>query len=69
MKNVEIVQARKYILRDPAKFSVVIDPLMIYGFVFKKLMSMGIPNIIIRLLINIYLEQTANVRWKNENSI
>ena len=35
---------------------------------FQKLLDAEVPKIIIRLLIVIYRQQTANVRWKNQVS-
>ena len=35
---------------------------------FLKMLDAGVPAVIVRLLINIYLKQTANVRWQGELS-
>ena len=35
---------------------------------FKKMLAANIPQVVIRLLINIYTKQTANVRWQGQIS-
>ena len=35
---------------------------------FQKLLDVGIPPIIVRLMIFLYKKQTADVRWKNKFS-
>ena len=35
---------------------------------FEKLLEAKVPNVIIRMLIFIYRKQTANVRWKQQDS-
>ena len=39
-----------------------------HSILFKKLVEKGLPELCIRLLLVMYLEQTANVRWNNETS-
>ena len=39
-----------------------------HSILFRKLMKMGLPEIYIRLLLVMYHEQIANVRWNNEIS-
>ena len=39
-----------------------------HSLLFKKLVEKGLPELYIRLLLVMYREQTANVRWNNETS-
>ena len=39
-----------------------------HSLLFKKLVDKGLPELYIRLLLVMYREQTANVRWNNETS-
>ena len=42
--------------------------LVLHSKLFQKLIDAGLPPIIVRVLIHIYQNQTANVRWKNDTS-
>ena len=42
--------------------------LLKHSLLFKKLMVSGLPVIFIRLLLHIYMMQTANVKWNGEYS-
>ena len=39
-----------------------------HSLLFQKLLDAGLPPVIVRLLISIYLNQEANVRWKSDSS-
>ena len=39
-----------------------------HSLLFKKLVEKGLPGLYMRLLLVMYQEQTANVRWNNETS-
>ena len=35
---------------------------------FQKLLHVGVPPVVVRLMIYLYKKQTADVRWKNKYS-
>ena len=39
-----------------------------HSILFKKLLAAGVPAIFLRILVFMYREQTADVRWKSSNS-
>ena len=62
-----------YIRNGSIVYGVIMDCTKAFDTVqhsklFQKLLDAGIPPIIVRLLISIYLNQVANVRWKTGSS-
>ena len=64
-----VVETIDYFLRNGGKvFSCMMDmtkafDLVKHSLLFRKLLSVGLPAIFIRLLIFIYINQYANVKW------
>ena len=62
-----------YIRNGSVVYGVLMDctkafDTVLHSKLFQKLIDAGLPPIIVRVLINIYQKQTANVRWKNDSS-